>query len=92
MYIWKQWKKPKTKVVNLRKLGVLAEKTYQWENSRLEYWRLAGSLVLNYSITNKDSQHRDTFVSSTTTSPCTHAVEPPCTGRYARRRESLLLH
>ncbi len=23
MYIWKQWKKPKTKVANLRKLGTL---------------------------------------------------------------------
>ena len=32
----------------------------------------------------KGSQQRDTLVSSTTTSPCTYAVEPPCTGRYAR--------
>ena len=30
MYIWKQWKEPKTKVVNLRKLGIPADKTYQW--------------------------------------------------------------
>ncbi|MDD2362069.1 MAG: hypothetical protein PHH84_03800, partial [Oscillospiraceae bacterium] len=26
----------------------------------------------------------DTIVSLTGTSPCTHAVEPPCTERYAR--------
>jgi len=52
MYIWKQWKKPKTKVANLRKLGVPADKAYQWGNSRLGYWRIAGSHVLECSITN----------------------------------------
>ena len=53
MYIWKQWKKPKTKVANLRKLGIPADKAYQWGNSRLGYWRIAGSPVLKRSITNK---------------------------------------
>ena len=53
MYIWKQWKKPKTKVANLRKLGIPADKAYQWDNSRLGYWRIAGSPVLKRSITNK---------------------------------------
>ena len=37
MYIWKQWKKPKTKVANLRKLGIPADRAYQWENFRLGY-------------------------------------------------------
>ena len=32
MYIWKQWKKPRTKVANLRKLGIPADKAYQWGN------------------------------------------------------------
>ena len=53
MYIWKQWKKPKTKVANLRKLGVPADKAYQWGNSRLGYWLIAGSHVLECSITNE---------------------------------------
>ena len=53
MYIWKQWKKPKTKVTNLRKLGIPADKAYQWGNSRLGYWRIAGSPVLKCSITNE---------------------------------------
>ena len=53
MYIWKQWKKPKTNVANLRKLGVPADKAYQWGNSRLGYWRIAGSPVLKCSITNE---------------------------------------
>lgn len=53
MYIWKQWKKPRTKAANLRKLGIPADKAYQWGNSRLGYWRIAGSPVLKCSITNE---------------------------------------
>lgn len=52
-YIWKQWKKPKTKVANLRKLGIPKDKAFQWGNSRLGYWRVAGSAVLQRSITNE---------------------------------------
>lgn len=53
MYIWKQWKKPRTKVQNLRKLGIPEWQAYQWGNSRLGYWRIAGSPVLSRSITNE---------------------------------------
>jgi len=53
MYIWKQWKKPKAKVQNLRKLGVPEKQAYQWGNTRLGYWRVAGSPVLSCSITNE---------------------------------------
>lgn len=53
MYIWKQWKKPKTKVHNLRKLGVPEWQAYQWGNTRLGYWRIAGSAVLHRSVTNE---------------------------------------
>jgi len=53
MYIWKQWKKPRTKVENLRKLGIPEWQAYQWGNTRLGYWRIAGSPVLNRSITNE---------------------------------------
>lgn len=53
MYIWKQWKNPKTKVANLRKLGIPADKAYQWGNSRSGYWRMAGSPALTRSITDK---------------------------------------
>ncbi|OKP83174.1 group II intron reverse transcriptase/maturase [Paenibacillus sp. P3E] len=52
MYIWKQWKKPRTRVQNLRKLGIPEGQAYQWGNSRLGYWRIAGSLVLSRSVTN----------------------------------------
>ena len=53
MYIWKQWKKPRTEIANLRKLGIPADKAYQWGNTRLGYWRIAGSPVLSCSITNE---------------------------------------
>ncbi|WP_342565835.1 group II intron reverse transcriptase/maturase [Paenibacillus sp. FSL R7-0345] len=53
MYIWKHWEKPKTKVQNLRKLGIPEWQAYQWGNSRLGYWRIAGSPVLSRSITNE---------------------------------------
>ena len=53
MYIWKQWKKPKTRIRNLRKLGVSDGQAYQWGNSRLGYWRIAGSPILKRSITNE---------------------------------------
>ena len=53
MYIWKQWKKPRTKVQNLRKLDVPEWQAYQWGNTRLGYWRIAGSAVWNRSVTNE---------------------------------------
>ena len=53
MYIWKQWKKPRTKIQNLIKLGIPEWQAYQWGNSRLGYWRIAASPVLSRSITNK---------------------------------------
>lgn len=53
MYIWKQWKRPRTKVQNLRKLGIPEDQAYQWGNTRLGYWRIAGSPILSRSITNE---------------------------------------
>lgn len=53
MYIWKQWKKPKRKIAALRKLGIPADMAYQWGNTRLGYWRIAGSPILSRSITNE---------------------------------------
>ncbi|MCD8330901.1 MAG: group II intron reverse transcriptase/maturase, partial [Oscillospiraceae bacterium] len=53
MYIWKQWKKPKTKVANLQKLGIPAWQAYQWGNSRKGYWAIADSPILTRSITDE---------------------------------------
>ncbi len=53
MYIRKQWKKPKTRAHNLKKLGIPEYQAYQWGNTRPGYWRIAGSSVLKCSITNE---------------------------------------
>jgi group II intron reverse transcriptase/maturase len=53
MYIWKQWKKPKARIQALCKLGVPKWQAYEWGNSRLGYWRVAGSPILNRAIDNK---------------------------------------
>ncbi|MDL2218237.1 group II intron reverse transcriptase/maturase, partial [Christensenellaceae bacterium OttesenSCG-928-M15] len=52
-YIWKQWKKPRTRVKNLRKLGIPEERAYMWGNTRKGYWRVAGSAILSRSLTNE---------------------------------------
>ena len=51
MVIWKQWKRIKTRIANLIKLGINKYKAYEWANSRKGYWRIAGSFILNLSIT-----------------------------------------
>lgn len=53
MCIWKQWKKPKTKVKNLISLGINKHKAYEWGNTRKGYWRIAGSPILSRSLTNE---------------------------------------
>ncbi|MEF9878708.1 MAG: reverse transcriptase domain-containing protein [Clostridia bacterium] len=53
MYIWKKWKKPRTKVKALCKLGIPPDKAYEWGNTRLGYWRIARSPILQCSITNE---------------------------------------
>jgi len=50
---WKQWKKIKARHDNLKRLGVVDGKAWEWANSRLGYWRIAGSWVLTTSLTNK---------------------------------------
>ena len=51
MVIWKQWKRIKTKIANLVKLGVRKQKAYEWANSRKGYWHIAGSYILATTIT-----------------------------------------
>ena len=50
--IWKQWKKPKTKRIQLIKLGVPKQKAYEWSNSRRGYCRVAHSPILCRALSN----------------------------------------
>jgi group II intron reverse transcriptase/maturase len=52
-YIWKQWKKVKTRSTNLRKLGVAEEQAWMWANTRKGYWRISRSQVLQTTLTNQ---------------------------------------
>nr|WP_242631685.1 group II intron reverse transcriptase/maturase [Sedimentibacter sp. zth1] len=52
MCYWKQWKKISTKFNNLRRLGILKQKAWEFSNTRKGYWRISNSPILSVSITN----------------------------------------
>jgi len=51
MVIWKQWKRIRTRLANLIKLGVKKSKAWQWANTRKGYWHIANSFILTTTIT-----------------------------------------
>jgi group II intron reverse transcriptase/maturase len=53
MVIWKQWKRIKTKVANLKKLGINKYKAYEWANTRKGYWHIAKSFILSRTVTDQ---------------------------------------
>lgn len=57
MYIWKQWKKPKTRIANLKKLGMPEWQVYRNGNTRKGYWAIAGSGILHHTITNESIRY-----------------------------------
>lgn len=52
MVIWKQWKRIRTRLRNLLKLGVIKHKAWEFANTRKGYWHTANSPILSTSITN----------------------------------------
>lgn len=50
--LWKNWKKPRTKVRNLIRLGVPDWKAYEWGNTRKSYWRISKSPILHRTLGN----------------------------------------
>lgn len=53
MYIWKQWKRVRTRFARLKGLGVSEKQAWQWANTRKGYWRIAGSWILTTTFTNE---------------------------------------
>ena len=53
MYLWKQWKKISARFENLQKLGMDKGKAWEYANTRLGYWRVAGSPILKRTLTDK---------------------------------------
>ena len=52
MCMWKDWKKPSTKVRKLIGLSIPKGKAYEWGNSRKSYWRISKSPVLHRALGN----------------------------------------
>jgi len=52
MIIWKQWKRIRTRLRNLIKLGIEKYKAWEYANTRKSYWRTANSPILTRSISN----------------------------------------
>ena len=53
MIYWRRWKKTRTKIRNLAKLGCSSQKAYEYGNTRKGAWRISASPVLHKTITNK---------------------------------------
>jgi group II intron reverse transcriptase/maturase len=53
MFVWKRWKKVKTRYRMLKRLGYNHQNAIKYSNTRKGYWRVSGSQILNCSITNK---------------------------------------
>lgn len=51
MFIWKRWKKVKTRYRRLKQLGYNHSNAIKYANTRKGYWAVAGSQILNCSIT-----------------------------------------
>ena len=52
MYIWKRWKKIRTRYTMLKKLGLSHNTAYKFACTRKGYWRIANSQILNVTVTN----------------------------------------
>jgi RNA-directed DNA polymerase len=53
MVIWKHWKRIKTRLRNLIKLGIDKYKAWEYANTRKGYWHIANSFILTKTITNE---------------------------------------
>jgi RNA-directed DNA polymerase len=49
---WAQWKRVKTKINQLEKLGIKPWQAYQWGNTRKGYWRTVHSPILTIALNN----------------------------------------
>jgi RNA-directed DNA polymerase len=60
-YIWKQWKRPATRVRKLRALGVSERNARQGGNTRKAYWRAAHTPAVQWALNNKYLKEQGLF-------------------------------
>ena len=53
MCYWKQWRRPRTKVRNLVRLGVNLDMAIKHAVTRKRYWRLSRTPAMRYAMPNK---------------------------------------
>lgn len=53
MVTWKRWKKIRTRIDNLKRLGIEEEQARKWANTRKGYWRTAHSPILSIALSNE---------------------------------------
>ncbi|NLB78064.1 MAG: group II intron reverse transcriptase/maturase [Clostridiaceae bacterium] len=51
MYIWKRWKRIRTRYAMLKRLGLEHEKAFMFACTSKGYWRIANSPILNLTVT-----------------------------------------
>jgi group II intron reverse transcriptase/maturase len=52
-YVWKQWKRVRTKYARMQELGIPKGKAWEWANTRKGCWRIADSWILHRSLNNQ---------------------------------------
>lgn len=52
-YVWKQWKRVRTRFAKLQELGINRGKAWEWANTRRGHWRIAGSWIMTRTLTNQ---------------------------------------
>lgn len=52
MYIWKRWKRIRTRYAMLKKLGLDYDTAFKFACTRKGYWRVANSPILSFTVTN----------------------------------------
>ncbi len=80
-YIWKQWKKPRTKLKNLMKLGVPEYYAHMAANSRRGYWFTVNAGAVTRGITNERLTRAGFFELS----PAYESIQTACIGRAVYR-------
>jgi hypothetical protein len=53
MMFWKRWKRIRTRLENLTRLGISKYQAWQWANTRKGYWHIANSWILATTLTNQ---------------------------------------
>lgn len=81
VYIWKQWKKPRTKLRNLMRLGVPERYARMAANSRRGYWFTAETGAVKRAITNERLTRAGYFELS----PAYESIQSACIGRAVYR-------